>query len=91
MVKERLTEEIERRIEESDTISADDLDVEQQCAYCERPMPYEDYNEHTPMADYIYHIVPTAGERTPPEKRIYCKPDCLVKDVRASEEEFHRR
>lgn len=90
MGKDDLIDEIGRRIEGSETLSAEDLDVEQRCRYCETPLPYEDYNEHTPSADYVYHIMPTAGEHTPAEKRIYCTPDCLIKDVHEMEEQFLR-
>lgn len=87
MSKDDLIDEIERRIDESE-LSAEDLDVEQRCRYCEAPMPYEGYNEHTPSSDYVIHIIPTEGDRTPPEKRPYCTPRCLIKDVREWEERF---
>lgn len=89
MGKDDLIDEIERRMEESE-LSAEDLDVEQRCRHCEVPMPYEDYNEHTPSADYVIHIMPTAGDRGQPEKRLYCTPRCLIKDVREMEESILR-
>jgi len=89
MVKERLTEEIERRIEESDTISADDLNVEQRCEYCDTPMPYEHYNERSPQVDYVCHIVPTADEHSPPQKHLYCTPTCLTEDLRETEKRLY--
>lgn len=88
MGRDDIIDEIKRQIEESDTLSAEDLDVEQRCRYCEAPLPYERYNEHTPSGDYVIHIMPTEGERTPPDKRIYCTPRCLIKHTREMEEQF---
>jgi hypothetical protein len=88
MGKDDLIDEIERRIEGSETLSAEDLDVEQRCRYCETPMPYEGYNEHTPSSDYVIHIMPTERDRTPPDKRIYCSPRCLIKHTCEMEEQF---
>jgi hypothetical protein len=60
-------------------VAADDLDTTPECAYCEAEMPYVDFNEHSPSADYVIHVVPGEDEYTEPDKVLYCSTRCLVK------------
>jgi len=60
-------------------LTADDLDTTPECAFCEAEMPYADFNEHSPSADYIVHVVPGEDEYTEPDKILYCSTQCLVK------------
>jgi len=80
MGKQDLAEAIEREIQSEQEITADELDVEPECAYCGREMAYERYNEHSPKSDYVIHTVP-GNNHEPPQKLAYCGATCFVEEM----------
>lgn len=80
-----LTEEIEKSLQELDTVEADDIDTSPECAHCGKEMPYEDYNDKSPQDDYISHVIPGENEHAAPMILLYCDVSCFMKEIQMFE------
>jgi len=81
MGKKELTDEIKQGISEPSVVQAEELDTIQKCAVCGKEMPYEKYNDKSPQANFISHVIPGADEFTPGKRLLYCSIQCFMNEM----------